>query len=81
MWVVAVEFGAGQFYEYFFDEWWDLVEHVLEIFDFFFLFVDVLLNFDSSFFIFGGIIQYSLFFLVVFFELFVLGSEVLVDID
>jgi len=53
----------------------------LEVVNFFFLLVNVLLNLYFSLFIFRSLIKNSLLFLIVFLELLVLGSEMLVDVD
>ena len=53
----------------------------MELVNFLLFLVDVFLDFDPSLLIFRGIVENFLFFLVVFLELFILGSEVLIDVD
>jgi len=53
----------------------------LEVFYFLFLVIDIFLNLDFSLLIFRSFIKYSLFFLIIFLELLILSSELLIDIN
>lgn len=53
----------------------------MELVHFLLLLIDVFLDLDASLLILGGVIQDFLFLLVVLLQLFILGTEVLVDID
>jgi hypothetical protein len=79
--VASVELRASQLDEDVLDQWRDLVEHALELIDFSFLLVDVLLDLDSPLLIFRRLIQNPLFLLIIFLQLLILSPEVLVDID
>lgn len=79
--VASVELAACQFDENFLDKRRDFVQHILEFINFSFLLVDIFLDFDSSFFIFRSLVENSLFFLVVFFQLFIFSSKMLIDVD
>lgn len=81
MGVSPVELRTRQLYQDFLDQRRYLVEHSLELVDFLLLLVNVLLYLYPTLFVLGSLVEYSLFFLVVFFELFILGSKVRVDID
>ena len=78
--VASVELAACQFDENFFDKRRYFVQHILEFINFSFLLVDIFLDFDSSFFIFRSLVENSLFFLVVFFQLFIFSSKMLIDV-
>lgn len=81
MGVSPVELRTRQLYQDFLDQRRYLVEHTLELVDLLLLLVDVLLYLYPAFFVLGSLVEYSLFFLVVLFELIVFGSEVGVDVD
>jgi hypothetical protein len=80
MWVGPVEFRAGQFDEDLLDHGRDIVQHVLELFNFLLLLVDVFLDLDSPLLVLRGIVEDALFLLIVLLELLILGPQVLVDV-
>jgi len=53
----------------------------LELVNFFLFLIDVLLDFYPSLLIFGSVIEDLLFLLIVFLQLLILGSQVLIDVD
>ena len=53
----------------------------MELVNFFLFLIDVFLDFDPSLLIFGSVIEDLLFLLIVFLQLFILGSQILIDVD
>lgn len=79
--IAPIKFAACQFNEDFLDKRRNLIQHILELINLSFLLVNIFLYLDSSLLIFRSLIKNSLLFLIVFFELLILSSEMMININ